>query len=449
MTTLPITIFSPDNIYSYGAMIVAGVLENAGYNVNLTRKFSLGEAKNSDIVGFSLSSTLHLVGKTAELINNLKAHNNPFIVVGGPVSIDPELIFSCLPAIDAVVIGEGEETIRELVEAVRLRKNLDLIAGIAFKQDGKIVNTEKRPPYKLGNSPIPKIPADIGEQSIRGANVYFETHRGCLANCAFCLIPKFFGQRNIRSKTIPQIKREIRAFILKGAIRVAIGSGNIALYGIKDHKINEEKVEQMLETVSSVVSPVNFAAPDLRVDMIPDRILRAVKKHTYGLIIFGMESGSDHVLKLMRKGITVQKINEAIERSEKIGLAVAGAFITGYPGEEEEHFQETKEFIESKALSDYTVSLPEPIPGTDLAKTVLELPEKKNPVFMQDETKIGQKYGFTVAERRCFELLLSASTSRKVPLYLTDLLMKDLVNVSKQQGEEIRQITQILKQHSK
>lgn len=428
-------------------MIVAGVLENAGYNVNLTRKFSLGEAKNSDIVGFSLSSTLHLVGKTAELSNNLKAHNNPFIVVGGPVSIDPDLIFSCLPAIDAVVIGEGEETIRELVEAVRLRKNLDSIAGIAFKQDGKIVKTEKRPPYKLENSPIPKIPADIGEQSIRGANVYFETHRGCLANCAFCLIPKFFGQRNIRSKTIPQIKREIRAFVVKGAIRVAIGSGNIALYGIKDHKINEEKVEQMLETVSSVVAPVNFAAPDLRVDMIPDRILRAVKKYTYGLVIFGMESGSDHVLKLMRKGITVQKINDAIERCEKIGLAVAGAFITGYPGEEEAHFQETKEFIESKALNDYTVSLPEPIPGTDLARTVMNLPEKKNPVFIQDKTKLGQKYGFTVAERRCFELLLSASTSRKVPLYLTDLLMKDLVKVSKQQGEEIRQITQILKQH--
>lgn len=441
-----ITIYSPDNIYSYGAMVIAGVLENAGHNVNLTRKYSAEEAKGSDIVGLSLSSTLHLVGETVDLINTLKTQQNPFIVVGGPVSIVPELVFNCLPKVDAVVVGEGEETIRELIEALRSKRALDSISGLAFREGSKIKQTERRSPYVIENSPIPKIPADIGSQSIRGANVYFETHRGCLANCAFCLIPKFFGQHPIRSKTIPQIKREVRAFSLKGARRIAIGSGNIALYGKGDQQINEEKVEQMLATVSSVVTPINFAAPDLRVDMIPDRILRAVRKYTYGLIIFGMESGSDQVLKLMRKGITVQKIEEAIERCESIGLAVAGAFITGYPGESEENYLETKDFIESHALNDYTISLPEPIPGTMLATEVIKLPEKKNPVFIPDDTKLGQKYGFSVAERRCFELYLAAATARKVPIYLTDQLMQEFIRVAKQQGEEIRHITRLLKQ---
>ena len=447
MTTLPITIFSPDNIYSYGAMVIAGVLENAGYNVNLTRNYVAKAAASSDIVGLSLSSTLHLVGSTVQLINNLKSRSNPFIIVGGSVSIAPELIFSCLPNIDAVVTGEGEETIRDLVPAIRSKGDLDSVAGIAFKQGKKIKKTEKRSPYKLENLPIPKIPPDIGEQQIRGANVYFESHRGCLANCTFCLIPKFFGQRNIRSKTIPQIKREIRAFVLKGARRVAVGSGNVALYGRKDQRINDEKVEQMLETVSSVVTPNNFAAPDLRVDMITNRILAAIRKYTYGLIIFGMESGSDSVLKLMKKGITVQKIEDAIKRCEKYRLAVAGAFVTGYPGETEENYEETKEFIESHPLDDYTISIPEPIPGTELASTILKLPEKKNPVFMKDNTKLGDKYGFTVAERRCFELMLTSSTSRKVPLVLTDQLFQKFISVTKEQGEEIRQMTQILKQH--
>lgn len=442
-----ITIYSPDNIYSYGSMVIAGVLENAGQNVKLTKKFVLEEAADSDIVGFSLSSTLHLTETTSNLINQLKGHTTPFIVVGGPVSMVPELVFKCLPEVDAVVIGEGEETIRELVDAVRSKKDLDAIDGIAYKQDGKIIETKERSAYKLENSPIPKIPDDIGKQSIRGANVYFETHRGCLANCAFCLIPKYFGQQIIRSKTIPQIKREVRAFAIKGAIRIAIGSGNVALFGIKDHKINEEKVVEMLATISSVMSPTNFAAPDLRVDMIPDSILEAVRKYTYGLIIFGMESGSDQVLKLMKKGITVQKIEEAIERCENLRLAVAGAFITGYPGESEEHFQETKEFIEKHSLVDYTISLPEPIPGTDLTTTILKTSENKNPVFIKDTTSLGKKYDFTVAERRCFELMLSASISRKVPLYLSDRLMQEFIKVSKQQGEEIRQITRILKQH--
>ncbi len=448
MAAVTITIFCPDNIYSYGAMVIGGILENAGYNVKLTRNYSANEAGNSEIIGFSLNSTLHLIGPTLDLINQLKSQTNPnpFIIVGGPVSIVPELVFSCLPKIDALVIGEGEETIRDLVEAVQMKKDLEAIAGIAFKHDGKIVTTEKRAPYNLENSPIPKIPADIGQQSIRGANAYFETHRGCLATCDFCLIHKFFG-RTIRSKTIPQVKREIRAFALKGARRVAIGSGNIALYGMKDQTIAEEKVEQMLAEVSSVLTPRNFAAPDLRVDMIPDRILAAIRKYTYGVIIFGMESGSDHVLKLMKKGITTEKILEAVQKCEKAGLAVDGAFITGYPGETEEYFQETKEFIETNSLSDYTISLPEPIPGTDLASTVLKLPDKKNPVFMKDETDLGRKYDFTVAERRCFELLLSASTSRKIPVYLSDRLLQEFIKSTKQQGEEIRQITRLLKQH--
>jgi tRNA-2-methylthio-N6-dimethylallyladenosine synthase len=442
-----ITIFSPDKIYSYGSMVIAGILENAGYDVKLTRNYSAAEAANSDIVGFSLSSTLHLVGSTVKIIKELKEGNNPFIVVGGPVSSVPELIFKCLPQVDAVVLGEGEETIRELVEIVRAKKELESVAGIAFKHAGKTVITEKRDPYKLENSPIPKIPSDIGEQMIRGANVYFETHRGCLANCAFCLIPKFFGQRSIRSKTISQIKREVRAFYMKGAYKFTIGSGNIALYGMKDHEINEDKVSQMLETVSSVVTPFNFAAPDLRVDMIPDQILAAVRKYTYGLVIFGMESGSDHVLKLMKKGITVQKILDGIEQCEKFGLMVAGAFITGYPGEKEEYFQETKEFIESHSLNDYTISLPEPIPSTELATIILKLPNDKNPVFIKDTTQFGKKYNFTIAERRCFELYLSASTSRKAPLFLSDRLMEEFVKIVKQQGEEIRQITQIIKRH--
>ncbi|MHA1130066.1 MAG: methyl-coenzyme M reductase glutamine C-methyltransferase [Candidatus Helarchaeota archaeon] len=447
MTSPPITIFSPDNIYSYGSMVIGGVLENAGYDVNLTRNYKAEQALNSDIVGFSLSSTLHLVGTTRDLIKNLKTQKNPFIIIGGPVSIVPELVFGCLPEVDAIVIGEGEGTIRELVEAVRAKKDLENVPGIAFSHDGELVRTENRPLYVLENSPIPKIPEDIGEQSVRGANAYFESHRGCLANCAFCLIPKFFSQRNIRSKTVPQIKREIRAFVLKGAKRLAIGSGNIALYGIKDHQINEEKVEQMLAEVSSVITPMNFAAPDLRVDMIPDRILTAVRKYTYGLVIFGMESGSDAVLKLMKKGITTQKILEAVDKCQKVGLAVAGAFITGYPGETEDYYQETKEFIENNSLNDYTISLPEPIPGTELAANIVKLTEKKNPVFIKDETHFGQKYDFTVAERRCFELLLSASASRQVPLYLSDRLIQEFIKLSKQQGEEIRHITQILKQY--
>lgn len=127
-----ITILTPE-FYNYGALLIGGILKDAGYVVDVQKGFE--KEVNADIVILSLHSTIHLIKYKLE-IEKIKG----FKIVGGPVSRVPELIFKYLP-VDVVVIGEGEVSTLDLVD--KLGKDLDNseleeVKGIAFKNGVKI-----------------------------------------------------------------------------------------------------------------------------------------------------------------------------------------------------------------------------------------------------------------------------------------------------------------------
>ena len=96
---------------------------------------------------------------------------------GGPVSAYPEIVLGELDC-DAVVLGEGEETV------VSLARNgiTNETSGIAVRKGSLVIKRPAPPPASIEH-PLPFIPRDISTQSIRGANVYIETHRGCSGAC--------------------------------------------------------------------------------------------------------------------------------------------------------------------------------------------------------------------------------------------------------------------------
>ena len=102
------------------------------------------------------------------------ASRAPRIYVGGPVGLVPEIVLGELE-VDAVVVGEGEEVVADLVEGGPSEE----ISGLAFLRDGVVVKTDPIPVSDLDHV-MPLIPDDLRSQSVRGANVYIETHRGCL-----------------------------------------------------------------------------------------------------------------------------------------------------------------------------------------------------------------------------------------------------------------------------
>ena len=157
-----------------------------------------------DYIFLSLSSTLHLreIGDSIQELKR-KCTDGGLIVVGGPVSQCPEFVFRYLDC-DVVVIGEGEIP----VEMMKNGYVIEEIDGVAYKENrGIVINPPKQLP-DIEHRILPKIPKDISEQDVRGANVYIETHTGCKFTCCFCRVSEFFGGE-IGSRSLDNIVVEV------------------------------------------------------------------------------------------------------------------------------------------------------------------------------------------------------------------------------------------------
>lgn len=434
--TQAVRILSPD-LYTYGAMLIGGILKSAGIEVTLAK--TPGECPE-EILLLSLYSTQHLLDPRIRDCVRQQRERGGLCYTGGPVSAVPEMVLGEL-GVDAVVVGEGERAVVPLVEK-GISKD---IPGIAYREGERIVIQEPKPPASL-DRPLPLIPDDIGNQNIRGANAYIESHRGCLGACTFCQVPRFFG-RTIRSRSMEDVLREVRAFRERGARRISISGGTGSLYCYRDGKLNPGAFIGLLSGMAEIMGSANVSAPDIRVDCITDEILDAIRTYTIGWVFFGIESGSDRILSHMGKGVSISQVKDAVEACRAHGLKVAGSFIVGYPSETEEDYAASREFIAAQCLDDVFVSIAEPIPGTPLAQLVLRTPQDENPLFVPT----GGEYrslGLSTAEARCFDLMMEADMYKPRLHVVTDQVFDIYLKEARKQGAEIRAVTQLLFKYS-
>lgn len=426
------TVISP-GMYTYGAMLIAGILRANGFGVSLQKELKAG---SKDTVFLSLYSTLHLLNPEIRSFVCRHRKGGGRCYVGGPVSAYPEMVLGELDC-NAVILGEGEETVLSLAKS----GITDTTQGIAFRSGGSLLTRPAVPPRSIDH-PLPFIPKDISTQNIRGANAYIETHRGCSGACTFCQVPRFFGHA-IRSRKIPAIVEEVKAFKKAGAQRLSISGGTGSLYMSHEGVINTEAFVELLAALAGVMGSRNVSSPDIRVDCINDEILDAIRKYTIGWVFFGIESASDSILRQMGKGVKVQQVEEAIAQCRQHGLHVAGSFIVGYPTETPEDYEQSKDFIAEQALDDVFISIAEPIPSTPLASLVLRTDRMSNPVFVPHAGEY-RALGFTEAEARCFDLTLQADMYKPGLHVITDQVFDTYVKEVKKQGSEIRDVTELL-----
>ena len=431
---IKITIYSP-NYYTYGAMVIGGALQksNTKYDIKLIKNIDDNNLKlllKSNFVLLSLYSTSQIIDENLKNIVNFIKHKskNTKIFVGGPVSAYPEIILEELP-VDGVIIGEGELTTPNIIEGSK--------EGLAYRDINNneiIINTPKLKKLEILHADL-LIPKDIANQSIRGANVYIETHRGCIGNCTFCQVPTFFG-KEIRSKPLEEVINEVKEFKKRGVKRIAISGGTGSLYNFKK-EVNKSMFMELLEKVSNIVGTKNLSVPDMRVDYVDEDTLNAVKKYTIGWVFFGLESGSDNILKSMKKGVNVKKNLNSIKLAKQCGVKVGGSFIIGAPNEKEIDYLLTKDFIVDAELDDVFVSMAEPIPKTELCNLVLNTEIKNNPMFMPHNGQY-KRLNLTEGEARCFDLMLHSENWKSNPNMITKQLYSILLNESKKDGKNIR-----------
>jgi len=344
-----------------GLAYIASGLEKAGYDVGIIdshlNKYSIEEtakaitAKNPDAVGLTASTNnrfyaIALSRKIKEIDPDV------FLVAGGPhFSVTAEDALRNVPTIDAVVMGEGEITAVELLNSYFDSRPLRDVKGICFRSSEKgrkIIRTEKRPVLMdLDSLPIPafhllelKRYSPLSpyltnltkeEKKMPAAGVI--SSRGCPNSCTFCANNSETLKTSFRTRNPEKFIDEVQH--LKEA------------YGFRIFNFWDDTFTLSKKYVLDVCHEIAKRKLDIkwyaraRVNTVDREMLRKMKEAGCIAILYGAESGSEKILKLIKKNITVEQIKKAVTSTVDEGMDVLIAFMISFPEEKEEDVEMT------------------------------------------------------------------------------------------------------------
>ena len=282
-----------------------------------------------------------------------------FTVIGGPhVTFSPEDALNS--GIDAAVLGEGEETLIDLVRNVQDNRPLHGVAGIAFMENGAMFRTSARPFIQnIDSLPMPDrsiIP--MVRYKALNLPVSMTTSRGCPFQCIFCVGRKMVGAR-VRYRSPKNVADEFEFLASQGFPQINIADDLFTANHDHCNAFCDEILRRGIKTKWT-----SFA----RVDTVSVPLLEKMKEAGLTAVSFGVETGNAEILKTIRKNITKDLVIEAVGKCLKAGVTPMASFILGLPGETPDTMRESLEF--SQKLTDMGCPngfhLLAPFPGTSV-----------------------------------------------------------------------------------
>ncbi|MFH0835809.1 MAG: radical SAM protein [Candidatus Micrarchaeota archaeon] len=361
-----------------GIAWVAACLERAGHeaavidlNLEHSKAADAFARKMSsfapDVVGVSM--TTFTKNECAAIASEARKQG-AFVLAGGAhPSLFPLDVLNS-GSYDAVVVGEGEVTTTELVNALAEKRPLSQVQGIAFKHGSESVANPPRPYITdLDSLPFParhllsmrEYPEYRLSFLLEAPATTMCTSRGCPYRCAYCSSPVIWGRswRGMGGKRVADEMQHLRDE-----------------YGIRSIKFHEDHFTLKKERVMDICAEIKKRKLDMpwqceaRVNNIDEERLNAMADAGCQVIWFGIESGTQKVLDFYRKDITLEQVRNAVTLSKKAGIKPIGSFILGAPIESEEEIKETIEFGLGLGLEDVYFNILAAFPGTDLYEYV-------------------------------------------------------------------------------
>jgi len=354
-----------------GLCYVAAACEAAGAEViildYIVSKYTPEKLKASldafkpDVVG-ATSVTMNFFG-AVRIIQDVKRHNPDIItMMGGPhVSFDVTGTFSGYPELDLIVIGEGEQTLAELVPVLTSPEEWEQIKGIAFRKGDKIVITPERELiHDLDSLPLPaRHLLPMSRYLALGFPVSIITSRGCPNKCIFCLGRRMVGFKG-RYRTPKLVVDEIEQILTYGFNRINIADDLFTA--------NKQRVMALCEEIMN--RGVKFAwSAFARVNTVDVEILSVMKEAGCDSVSFGIESGNQEMLKRVQKGITLDQAKEAVKACKQAGLRTHASFMVGLPGESPQTLMDSRRFAEELDI-EHGYHFLSPFPGTTIREEV-------------------------------------------------------------------------------
>ncbi|MBN2244272.1 MAG: radical SAM protein [Candidatus Aminicenantes bacterium] len=313
-----------------------------------------------DVVGISSMTFLVIDSlKVAKLAKEVDP--NIHVVVGGThPSIFPQEM-AAQPEIDSIVIGEGEITFSELLDALDKKLPLDGIRGVGYRKNGCVIINPGRDFIRdLDSLPFPDrnlIPYKKYYNLLgKGKEVMTSmlTSRGCPHNCIFCT--KKDG-RICRMRSPENVLREIEECLALGINDFDIIDDTFTINRKRIMSITNLIIEKDLKITMDVRA---------RVDQVDQEILDKLARAGCNRIRFGVESGNSEVLKNLKKGIRLDQVHSAFKMAKKAGIVTFAYFMLGSPGETASGIEESIS-LAKKINPDYVQFLiTTPFPATEL-----------------------------------------------------------------------------------
>ncbi len=293
------------------------------------------------------------------------------IIGGGLVSCEPELILDMLPA-DIGVVGEGDETVVELMDALEEGRPLEGIQSIVYRdRQGGIRLTSSRPSIKdIDALPFPDYD---GLELARFLDMLFQNEteafnlfddprvvpivgsRSCPYQCTFCFHP--LGN-TYRQHSLDYLFQEIEFLIDR------YHANGLHIYDeLFSTAANNDRLVEFCDRIKAY--RIQWAA-QLRVDGVDKELLAHCKEAGCIHISYGLESASNKILKSMRKHISVEQIETALDQTYETGIAIRGNFIFGDKEETLDTVRETLEWWARHYKYQISLSYLQPYPGTAL-----------------------------------------------------------------------------------
>jgi anaerobic magnesium-protoporphyrin IX monomethyl ester cyclase len=309
-----------------------------------------------------IQSMYSMKEKSLELAKVLRAHCELLVAGGALPTTEPETF---LENFDIAVVGEGEQTMLEIVNQFKIGGDYSQVKGIVYrgKETGQIkktpprdlkqdLNTFPNPSRELFNNNAYK---KYYSKKFGYTTTAIMSSRGCPFSCDFCSKPVFGN--TFRARVASNVADEIEEVISLGYSRIWFADDCFTLDRERLIGICDEIINRGLKIGWECLS---------RVDTLDPESVDKMKQAGCLRMFFGIESGNDSVLALMKKQITTKQVLKALFLCNDGGIKAGAFFIVGYPGENDKTVLETIKFASSLPLDYLSFTLPYPIPGTPL-----------------------------------------------------------------------------------
>jgi len=370
--------FTGEKVYSYLNLSAAAVLREQDHevfyihcqteNVTLDKlKERILEITPNMLVIMVEHINLNVSNAVAQIA---KANKDMRVTFVGPLatSLDREIIkLNC----DYVIRKEWDYALYNLVEAIENKTAISEVRGITYKENGKIKRTDEAELIEdLDSLPFPAYDLVDISKFYEAVFSHFPTatgitSRGCPYKCVFCSFPKTIYSRKFRAQSPERVLEEAKYLKEKFSVKAI-------RYDDDTFDIDTKRVLRICELFRKEKLGIKWIIQS-RPALMTYEIAKELKSAGCDMVLFGVESGDDKVLKAINKETTTEEIKRGVRNAQKAGLDILNCVMLGFYWDTEETIQKTIDFAFELNAEFTQFSTPIPLPGTDYYKLLAEL----------------------------------------------------------------------------